>query len=198
MRGAGNYDGIPRLTELADHVEMTVGSVRERCLAIAPVIAAAPALTFLGSGPNLGTAMFSAAKMIEAAGITSVAPDLGEWWHVERRARPPDAPVFVIAPPGRSHERAALVAAAARRLGRQVIAVVDSRDAAVSRCAQTVLSVEGRVREEFSPLTYHVFAGYLASFVAQRLGRTVLDANLAGLPGTLDDFARPDAGGMSP
>jgi glucosamine--fructose-6-phosphate aminotransferase (isomerizing) len=80
----------------------------------------------------------------------------------------------VIAPPGRSHWRAAELAALARRQGRLVVAVTDAADTAVAACASAHLPVHGQVREEFSPLLYHVFAGYLGSYLAARLRRPPL------------------------
>jgi len=96
---------------------------------------------------------------------------LEEWCHVESLAYPDEMPVFVISPPGRSHWRAAEVAAIACRQGRRVIAVTDAADTEVTAHASAHLPVAGHVREEFSPLLYHVFAGYLASYVAERLRR---------------------------
>ena len=86
-------------------------------------------------------------------------------------------PVCVIAPPGRSHWRAGDVAATARGLGRRVIAVTHTDDTEVSRHAHTVLSVQGEVREEFSPLLYHLFASYVAVNVAERLGRCLFQGD---------------------
>ena len=72
---------------------------------LAEVIADAPVMIMVGSGPSYGTALFSAAKIIEASGVFAVGQDLEEWSHVERYAYPDDMPIFVIAPPGRSHRR---------------------------------------------------------------------------------------------
>jgi glutamine---fructose-6-phosphate transaminase (isomerizing) len=129
-----------------------------------------------GSGPNYGTAMFAAAKMAEAAGILAAGQDLEEWCHVERYAYPAGMPVAVIAPPGSSHQAAADVAATAGELGRHVIAVTHQGHTDVTRHASTVLPVHGDTREEFTPLLYHVFASYLASFTAHRLGRRPFQA----------------------
>ena len=111
------------LVALADVVDATNAAVKEPCQEVAEAVATAPTLVMLGSGPSYGTALFSAAKMVEAAGIFAMGQDLEEWWHVERFAYPVDMPVFVLAPPGRSHWRAGEVAATARGLGRRVIAV---------------------------------------------------------------------------
>jgi glucosamine--fructose-6-phosphate aminotransferase (isomerizing) len=187
--GRADDNSVAELTRLADSVDATAVSVRDQCRAVADLIASAPVLTFAGGGPSFGTAKFSAAKMIEATGIASLAVDTGEWWHVERRALPADMPVFVIAPPGRSYQRTVLVAAAARQLGRRLIAVVDSEDALVAQHSSAILPVRGTVSEELSPLLYHVYAGYVASFAAQRLGRPLYADDPPSLPRTLDGFA---------
>ena len=159
------------LIALADVVDATTNAIRAGCREVADLIAASPVVVMLGSGPSYGTALYSAAKLVEAAGVFTLGQDLEEWWHVERFAYPLDMPVFVIAPPGRSHWRAQSVAATARGLGRRVIAVTHTDDTEVTRHAHLVLPVHGEMREEFSPLLYHLFASYVAAHVAERLGR---------------------------
>ena len=152
------------------------------------MIADTPTLVMVVSGPSYGTALFSAAKVVEAAGIFALGQDLEEWWHVERVAYPVDMPVFVIAPPGRSHWRAGDLAATARALGRRVIAVTHKDDTEVTRHAHAVLPVQGEVREEFSPLLYHLFAGYVASYVAERLGRLLFQGDRPELLQSVNEY----------
>ncbi|MGW3351302.1 SIS domain-containing protein [Nonomuraea rubra] len=123
----------------------------------------------LGSGPSHGTAMFAAAKLVESAGLLAVGQDLEEWAHVERWARPHDMPVYVLAPPGRSHAHAWAIAARARELGRHVVVVADDGD--TEAAAHATFPVAGRVREELSPFLYHLFGVHLAARVTERLGR---------------------------
>lgn len=165
------------LAALPAMVEATASAVKDQCRAVAGMAADSPVLVMAGSGPSYGTALFSAAKMTEAAGVFAAGQDLEEWCHVESLAYPDDMPVFVIAPPGRSHWRAAELAALARRQGRQVIAITDAADTGVTASASAQLPVQGQVREEFSPLLYHVFAGYLASYLAERLRRLPFQAD---------------------
>lgn len=159
------------LLALPRMIEATVEVIEDRCRSVAAMVADSPLLVMVGSGPNYGTALFSAAKMAEAAGVFAAGQDLEEWCHVESLAYPEDMPVFVIAPPGRSLWRAAELAAIARRQGRRVIAVADAVDTEVATGSFADLPIVGCVREEFSPLLYHVFAGYLASYLAERLHR---------------------------
>jgi glucosamine--fructose-6-phosphate aminotransferase (isomerizing) len=170
------------LAALADAVEATASVIKDRCRDVASVAAGSPVLVMTGSGPSYGTALFAAAKMTEAAGAFAAGQDLEEWFHVESHAYPDDMPVFVIAPPGRSHWRAAGLAAAARQRGRQVIAVTREDDTDIAGHAHIVLPVRGAAREEFSPLLYHVFAGYVASYLAQRLGRLPFQADRPSQP----------------
>jgi glucosamine--fructose-6-phosphate aminotransferase (isomerizing) len=170
------------LAGLADAVDATASAIKDRCRDVASMAAGSPVLVMTGSGPSFGTALFSAAKMTEAAGIFAAGQDLEEWCHVECHAYPGDMPVFVIAPPGRSHWRAAGLAATARRLGRQVIAVTHEDDTDVTGHASIALPVHGHTREEFSPLLYHVFAGYVASYLAQQLGRLPFQADRSPQP----------------
>lgn len=159
------------LATQAGNVQATADAARDRCRELASIIVDAPVIVMTGSGPSYGTALFGAAKLVEAAGIFSAGQDLEEWSHVERWAYPEDMPVFVIAPPGRSRWRAVTIAAIARDQGRRVIAVTPEDDQEIPRHARFILPVHGQVREEFSPLLYHIFACYLASYSATQLGR---------------------------
>lgn len=176
------------LVALADVVEVTADAIKERCREVADMIADTPMLVMLGSGPSYGTALFSAAKVVEAAGVFAIGQDLEEWWHVERFAYPIDMPVFVIAPPGRSYWRAGDLAATARALGRRVIAVTPKNDTEVTRHAHFVLPVQGEVREEFSSLLYHLFAGYVASYLATRLGRALFQSDRPELFQSVNEY----------
>ncbi|MGH7964004.1 MAG: SIS domain-containing protein [Candidatus Binatia bacterium] len=192
MRSTSHQDEVDalrrELAALADVVDATTNAIKERCREVADMIADTPVMVMVGSGPSYGTALFSAAKMVEAAGIFAIGQDLEEWWHVERFAYPVDMPVFVIAPPGRSYWRAGDLAATARALGRRVIAVTHKDDTEVTRHAHTVLPVYGEVREEFSPLLYHLFADYIASYVAARLGRALFQSDRPELFQSVNEY----------
>ena len=186
------------LVDLADVVDATTEAIQGRCREVAEIIGDSPIVVMLGSGPSYGTALYSAAKLVEAAGVFAIGQDLEEWWHVERFAYPIDMPVFVIAPPGRSHWRAESVAATARGLGRRVIAVTHKDDTEIGRHAHTALSVQGEVREEFSPLLYHLFASYVAADVAERLGRCPFQSDRPELLRSVNAYfasQRQDTGG---
>ncbi|MGI5292689.1 SIS domain-containing protein [Nonomuraea polychroma] len=163
-------DPAAELLTAADAVHATAEAVRPHCRQVADWVAAAPVTMLLGSGSGYGTAVFAAAKLIEGAGVFAAAQDLEEWEHVEVLARPTTMPTIVVAAPGRSRDRAAAVAALARRYGRRVAVVGHAGDGDLVTHADVVLPLSGQVREEFSPLLTGVFAGCLAYEVACRLG----------------------------
>ena len=192
MQGKQTQEGANALRQeisgLAAAVDATTKTIKSPCQEVAETIAKSPTLVMAGSGPSYGTALYSAAKMVEAAGIFAVGQELEEWWHVERFAYPIDMPVFVIAPPGRAHWRAGDMAATARGLGRQVIAVTHKDDTEVTRHAHAILPVHGDAREEFSPLLYHPFASYVAAGVAECLGRNLFQSDRPELLQSVNEY----------
>jgi glucosamine--fructose-6-phosphate aminotransferase (isomerizing) len=154
---------------------------------------------FLGGGPNYGTALFSAAKLLEASGDAALGQDTEEWAHLQYFAREVATPTFVIDAQGRSYSRACEVTAAARAIGRRVAAVVPQGETVISSRADAVLPVLGGVgtpsrvlggvgtpsrasataprvlggvggtREAFSPLLYSLPGMLIASYRAQVL-----------------------------
>jgi glucosamine--fructose-6-phosphate aminotransferase (isomerizing) len=77
------------------------------------------AIIFLGTGPAHGSALFSAAKLIEAAGVQAWGQDVEEWAHLEYFCEPPTMPTWMLSSRGRSSGRESEVEAAARAIGRQ-------------------------------------------------------------------------------
>jgi glucosamine--fructose-6-phosphate aminotransferase (isomerizing) len=128
-------------------------------------------MMFLGSGPSYGTALFSAAKVVEAAGVFAIGQDLEEWAHVERFAYPSDMPVFIIAPPGKSHWRAVKLTKAAQYYGRRVVAIIKDGDNEIAQNSDFIFPIFGEMREEFSPLVYHTTVNFFASYLTANLER---------------------------
>jgi glucosamine--fructose-6-phosphate aminotransferase (isomerizing) len=76
-------------------------------------------IVFLGSGPAFGSALFSAAKVIEATGRSAWGQDVEEWAHLEYFCDPAPMPTWLLSGRGRSHSREAEVADAAQIIGRR-------------------------------------------------------------------------------
>jgi glucosamine--fructose-6-phosphate aminotransferase (isomerizing) len=75
---------------------------------------------FLGSGPLFGSALFAAAKQIEAAGVLAWGQDVEEWAHIEYFCEPADMPTWLLQAGGISSVRAREVVSAAEAIGRRV------------------------------------------------------------------------------
>ncbi|MBA2595530.1 MAG: SIS domain-containing protein [Chloroflexia bacterium] len=156
----------------ADAIEATIGAISERSRELADALAQEKSFVFVGDGPNYATALFSAAKVIEAAGRHAMGQDTEEWAHLQYFVNVETAtPTFVISPNRRGHARMAELIEVMRRIGRTVVAVVPEGDTAIAAGADWTLPVVGDVPEIFSPMVYAVagelFSGYLSQAVGE-------------------------------
>jgi glucosamine--fructose-6-phosphate aminotransferase (isomerizing) len=120
----------------------------------------------VGGGPNYATALFSAAKLVEACGVNAVAQELEEWAHIQFFLRSPRLPTVLIAPPGRCADRAVELLQVMRGLGCLTAVLGVAEDAALSPLAQHYFSLRGSVGEGFSPLLASMPAELLACHLA--------------------------------
>ena len=158
--------------ELQQMPEAIAATLRANDEAIARAITAwqdAREFVFLGAGPNYGTALFSAAKLLEASGDAALGQDMEEWAHLQYFAREPRTPTWVIDARGRGYSRACEVAAAAKAIGRRVAAVVPDGETTISAQAGAVFPVHGGIREAFSPLLYSLAGMLVANYRHQLL-----------------------------
>ncbi len=125
---------------------------------------------FCGSGPNYGTAQFSAAKLLEASGDTAVAQDLEEWAHLQYFARQVTTPTFIISSGRRDGDRALEIAEAARTIGRRLAIIAPSRSAVAQAFVNDIhFPMPQGGRACFSPMLTAIptllFAAYRAQFL---------------------------------
>ncbi len=129
---------------------------------------------FCGSGPNYGTASFSAAKLLEASGDEAMAQDMEEWAHLQYFARHKSTPTIIISAADRDMDRALEIATAAHRIGRFVAIIAPSN----SQLAKTndkkfLFPISGTPRECFSPLVSFLPAVLFASHRSQILASPI-------------------------
>ena len=157
-----------QLKGTADAIAATIQAVEERTRELATAVAEQTNFVFVGDGPNYATALFSAAKVIEAAGRHAMGQDTEEWAHLQYFVNvDPATPTFIISPGGRGHGRAAELVEVMRRIGRTVIAVVPEGDEQIATGADWVLPVAGEVPEVFSPMVYAVAGELFSAYLAQ-------------------------------
>lgn len=160
------------LMQTADAIEATVAALNSKTRELAEAFADEKSFIFVGDGPSYATALFSAAKLIEAAGRHAMGQETEEWAHLQYFTNVDQAtPTFLISPGYRGHGRAAELLEPMRRIGRTIIAVVPEGDQAIAPQANWVLPVMGQVREAFTPMIYPVagelFAAHLADVVGE-------------------------------
>ncbi|MCI0396748.1 MAG: SIS domain-containing protein [Chloroflexi bacterium] len=124
-----------------------------------------------GAGPNYGTALYSAAKLVEASGDPAIGQDLEEWAHLQYFGREVATPTFLISAGGWDTDRALEIATAAKRIGRRVAVIAPAN----SPLAQTpdkdaLLPTAGPLRECFSPLVTALPAVLFAAHRAGQMG----------------------------
>lgn len=158
------------LKAVPDAIEATVRANEGAVQALVADWKDAQEFVFVGGGPNYGTALFSAAKLLEASGDSAVGQDTEEWTHLQYFARAVPTPTFFIDAGGRSTSRAREAAVAAKTIGRRVAAVVPAGEKVISAQAEVVLPVHGTLREEFSPLLYGLAGMLFADYRTQLLG----------------------------
>ena len=157
-----------QLKSTADAIETTIQAVEERTRDLASAVAEQTNFVFVGDGPNYATALFSAAKVIEAAGRHAMGQDTEEWAHLQYFVNvDPATPSFIISPAGRGHGRAAELVEVMRRIGRTVIAVIPEGDEQIAAGADWVLPVVGEVPEVFSPMVYAVAGELFSAYLSQ-------------------------------
>ena len=150
----------------ADIGQATHEAINSTVRELAEQLKSRRAYIFVGGGPNLGSAMFAAAKLLEAEGSLGQPQDLEEWVHLQRFLKWTELPVFLIAPPGLGYSRAVEVARVMKRVHAFLVAVVENGEREISKLADVVLPVQGHLPEELTPLVYsdalEIFASDLA------------------------------------
>lgn len=156
---------------LGDAAEQTIAANDAIAQKMAQEWADAGEFVFLGSGPNFASALFSAAKILEASGDPAMGQDTEEWAHLQYFARAASTPTFLISAGGRDLSRMGEIATAARQLGRRVAAVVPASAQEVAAKAHYVMPLTEGVKEIFSPVISAIpgslFAAYRSDVTAQ-------------------------------
>lgn len=161
-----------QLRGLAEAAEDTIDSCDKASLELAESLAEAKEFVFAGGGPNFGTALFSAAKVLEASGDPALGQDLEEWAHLQYFTREPTTPSFFINTVQRDLSRAIEVVEAATIIGRQVVAIVPGSDGGLFNQADFILPIADGVQKVFSPLVAAIPGELFAAHRADLVGET--------------------------
>jgi len=106
---------------------------------------------FVGGGPNTATAWEAGLKMSEASHARAAGFNCEQFLHGAWAALEREDLVFVIAPPGPSHERCLAAARVAKEVGTPVIALVREDDREIGALATETIALP-EIDELFSPI----------------------------------------------
>jgi glucosamine 6-phosphate synthetase-like amidotransferase/phosphosugar isomerase protein len=124
----------------------------------------APDVVLVGGGPNAVTASEGALKLGETSYTRAGSWELEEMLHGPLAAVDEGTLLLVIAPSGRSVERAAGLVRAARAIGAAPVAVVDEGNAGAFEDAHRLVMPE--IPEVLSPIAYIVPVQLISYFLA--------------------------------
>jgi glucosamine--fructose-6-phosphate aminotransferase (isomerizing) len=159
------------ILDMAGLIQETIEACVTPARALAEKWADLKEFVYVGSGPNYASALFSAAKILEASGAEAMAQDTEEWAHLQYFARKTQTPTFLISCGGRDNSRLAEVAEAARTIARPFAVIAPPSQTALLEKAEQILPLPGKMAEMFSPLVAcipgEMFAAYLAEVVGE-------------------------------
>ncbi len=156
-----------QLRQVADSMEATIEANDAVIKQLAEDLREQDHWIFVGSGPSLATALFSAAKLVESCGANAWAQDIEEWAHIQFFNRQERTPTCVIAPPGPSVERAQELLPYIKEVGRYTLLVTSQTKAFDAAHADRILVVPSAVPEVFSPLVDCIAGELLAYYLAE-------------------------------
>lgn len=154
---------------LAEAIETTITLCDEKSQKLAAKWKNNTDIVFTGSGPNYATALFSAAKLMEATGDNAIGQDTEEWAHLQYFCKRSKTPTFIICAGDRDLSRAVEVAKAARTIGRQTVAIAPQEAAELLQQVDHVLPT-AKVREMFSPMITSIASELFAAHKSDALG----------------------------
>ena len=156
-----------QLVTVADCMDATIQAVDGPSRRAADLLGGEENWVFLGSGPSYATALFSAAKLVESCGANAWGQDIEEWAHIQFFNAQEQTPTCLIAPPGRSLDRALELFPHLKSVGRHTLAVVSGDPAVLPVPADTCLPVPEPVPEAYTPLVYCLAGELLAYHLAE-------------------------------
>lgn len=155
---------------LADVMEETIQLCEPIADELAETWRSATAFEFVGSGPMYGTAMFSAAKVLEASGDPSMAQDVEEWAHIQYFTKPNDTPVFLLSANQFDADRVTEVARAMQCISRPTAFIATQDVTEISQYVDTVLPIARHIPERYAALVYSIPSELFAAARAKSIG----------------------------
>ncbi len=155
---------------LADVIEATIEKNEKSIAKLAEDWKDASEFVYVGGGPNFGTALFSAAKILEASGDSALGQDTEEWGHLQYFARVASTPTFLITAGDRDLSRIVEIAVAAKTIGRRVAVICpESADILINTAdhAFTFSPVSEMFSGPVTQIAGELFAAYRSDVIGE-------------------------------
>lgn len=171
---ASQLAGSAQASDWLVRIEHAIAAVQEFLDTQEPAIAQlaeryreAPAVHFVGSGPNAGTIQEGALKVIEMAKLLSDAQELEDFLHGRLNATDTSTPIIFIAPQGHATQRTLDFLTVNQRVGVPSVVLTDTVTPAIEQLATDIIRMPSGLDEWVTPLLYivplHLFCYYLAT-----------------------------------
>jgi glucosamine--fructose-6-phosphate aminotransferase (isomerizing) len=162
---------LVRLHGVADAMEGALGAGERILQQEAGWLAEGGSILFLGAGPQYASALFGAAKLYEGAQLNGVAQNIEEWAHAQYFISGPASRIVLLAPRGRSLDRAYEVAREMRYIGAPFLVITDDDPARWQALTSRVLVLPSGTPEVFSPLLFAVPVSQVGYYLAKARGK---------------------------
>ncbi|HXT35056.1 MAG TPA: hypothetical protein VN837_05725, partial [Chloroflexota bacterium] len=126
---------------------------------------------FLGAGPNHASALFGAAKLFEGAQMHGITQHTEEWAHAQYFISGPDTRTVLLAPRGRSLDRAFEIATEMRFIETPFLVITDDAPVRWRALTPRVVALPSGIREPFSPLLFAAPLSQLGYYLAKSRGK---------------------------
>ncbi len=174
-RGQGAYI-LEKLTAMSHQMRTAIDHVFDAAISLGRKTAQLDQVVVIGGGPNYATALFGMAKQIESARHNTVAQELEEWAHEQYFCTEKGTLTMVIAPPGRSVDRAREQLQAVRDMGGTSVVLCsadDNESIALAEMALMLPATEPK-DEWITPLLYQIPLQIFSYAFAQESGTVML------------------------
>jgi len=156
------------LSDFADVIEQTIQKNKTGIESLAEEWKDADEFVFVGGGPNYGTALFSAAKVLEASGDPALGQDTEEWAHLQYFQKNASTPTFFITAADRDLSRLGECLFAARQIGRRTAVICPETEKDLIEIADFAFTFP-RVKAFFSPLVTQIPGELFAAYRAEAI-----------------------------
>jgi len=158
--GKQRVELVTTMEDILSVVEPWIFSEQEMGKSFARDMRREDGCVFIAGGSLFGSALFSAAKAIESAGVHAWAQEIEEWAHLEYFCEPADMPTWFLTSFGRTESRENELIEAAKVLGRKIhVSRWEGRD-----------GWSPKAREALAPLVIWAGPVALAASISEKFG----------------------------